>query len=105
MVQFSGPKLEEIRSASQKDPELFALSKMISAGWPERCQEIPEQLRPYWNFRDELSIEDCLVPKGERLVIPKVLQPEILKHVHAAHQGIEKCLLRARMCVNLSGNL
>ena len=37
--------------------------------------------------------------KSERVVIPKVLQKGVLETIHSAHQGIEKCKLRARTCV------
>ena len=28
----------------------------------------------YWNYRDELAIEDGLIVKGERIVIPRYIQ-------------------------------
>jgi len=33
---------------------------------------------------------------GERIVIPKTMQKEKLKHIHNSHLGIEKCKCRAR---------
>ena len=53
----------------------------------------------YWNFREELTIEDGLILKGERIVIPPTLRPEILDTLHKGHLGQEKCLLRARATV------
>ena len=37
--------------------------------------------------------------KGERVLIPAKMRPEILAKLHEAHQGIEKTRLRARTCV------
>jgi len=37
--------------------------------------------------------------KGNRVVIPKKLQPEILERIHEAHLGITKCQLLAKSCV------
>ena len=37
--------------------------------------------------------------KGDRILIPKVMQPDMIKRIHAGHQGAEKCKLRAKSCV------
>ena len=37
--------------------------------------------------------------KNGRIIIPKVMQPEILQTIHYGHQGMEKCKLRAKSCV------
>ena len=34
--------------------------------------------------------------KGNRVIIPKSMQAEVLMKTHTGHQGIEKCRLRAR---------
>ena len=54
---------------------------------------------PYYSVRDELSIYDGLVFKGERLVEPQTLRAEIKKELHASHAGVEGCLRRARESV------
>ena len=51
---------------------------------------------PFWNFRDELSVEDGLILKGQRIILPKSLHAAALEHIHYAHQGAEKCKLRAK---------
>ena len=56
-------------------------------------------LKPYWPFRDELIVEDGKAMKSHRIIIPTVLQKDILTKLHAAHQGIEKAKLRARASV------
>ncbi len=49
--------------------------------------------------RDELSIENDLVLKGDCILIPQSQQADILEKIHAGHQGAEKCKLRAKTCV------
>ena len=37
--------------------------------------------------------------KGDRIIIPTNVRPDILAKLHEAHQGVEKTRLRARTCV------
>ena len=98
-VQFSTKILQELRGETQADDELCALKTVITDGWPEHQSSLPATLRPYWSCRDELSIEDSLIMKGDRLVIPSSMQVQILAKLHESHQGIEKTRLRARATV------
>ena len=96
MVQFSNNKIQQLRSESKSDPVLSSLQDIIVNGWPNRRDKIPKQLRPYWSYRDELLVEDGVILKGERVLIPKSMQADVLQRVHAGHQGIDKCKLRAK---------
>ena len=87
----SPKRLSEIREATTQDSTLCALKDMISSGWPEFRADCPSHLVDFWNFRDELCVEDGLVLKGTRIIVPKSLQPDVLAQIHIAHQGIEKC--------------
>ena len=51
---------------------------------------------PYIPLAAEFSVEDGLLMRGCRIVIPQSLQQEILTKLHMAHQGITKCHDRAR---------
>ena len=75
----------------------------ILKGWAEDRSKISPQLTPYYSMRDELSIYDGLVFKGERLVVPQGLRAEIKKDIHASHAGVEGCLKRARESVYWPG--
>ena len=97
--QFSSQCLQRIRAETAKDPELSALKEVVYNGWPTTLRELPSLIRPYWTFREELSIEDSLIFKGHRIVVPQALQGEILSKLHTSHQGIEKTKLRARSSV------
>ena len=37
--------------------------------------------------------------KGDHIIVPHSLQPEILQRIHTAHLGIEKCRAQARSAV------
>ena len=68
----------------------------ILKGWPEDWSKISPQLTPYYSLRDELSIYDGLVFKGECLVVLQGLRAEIKKDIQVSHAGVNGCLRRAR---------
>ena len=86
-------RMQEIRDGTKNDKSLRILKRMILNGWPDIQSQIPEEVRPYWNFRDELSEADGVLLKGERLIIPSCLQQDILQRIHMGHMGITKCTL------------
>ena len=52
----SPSKLQLIRQESEHDPQLLMLKKFIIQGWPKDIKECPTPIKPFWNFRDELSM-------------------------------------------------
>ena len=53
-------------------------------------------MQAYFPFREELSIQDGVVFKGERIVVPSNLRQCMMDEVHASHLGIQRCLRRAK---------
>ena len=98
-VHFTPNRLNELQTASLADPILNALRETIIIGWPDNSKDLPLDIRPFWNFRDILSVNDGLILKGQQIVIPKTLQPNILEQLHTAHMGAEKTKLLARDAV------
>ena len=92
-------RIVEIRKETSKDSTMHALCEIISLGWPENRAHCPAQLMPFWNFRDELSVEDVVVLKGKRIILPKSLHAAALEQIHYVHQGAAKCNLRAKTAV------
>ena len=92
----SDPKLEEIRSATEQDSTMTILRNTIKSGWPEKRSQVSEELKDYWNYRDELSESRGIVLKGEKIIIPLCLRKEMLKIIHSSHLGVVKCKQRAR---------
>ena len=98
-LQFSSAYLQKIKTETIKDTELIALRNMVWGGWPTTIKKVPSVLRPYWTFRDEITIKDSLCFKGQRIIIPATIQHDVLSRLHASHQGAEKTKLRARSSV------
>ncbi len=85
----SDNRLTEIKEHQQNDP--------VFKKWKTEVQE-GKNRRKCMVYGD-LSIHDGLMMKGERIVIPKTLQQEVLTQLHIGHQGIQKCKERARRSV------
>ena len=69
------------------------LSRLPLSGWSE---EVPDALRPYWNRKSELSIENGCLMWGIRVIIPKSLQDRVLVSLHANHPGMSRMKSIAR---------
>ena len=95
--------LQQLCEASQADDTLVILKYTIQKGWPSTIKELPSKIQPYWTFREELTIEDDLILKGTRIVVPSAKKVEILKLIHEGHLGLTKCKLRAKESVYWPG--
>ena len=93
---FSGPKLKELKENTKNDKDLQNLSLLIIEGWPKERHQLSNDMKPYWDFRDELAIYDGIIFKGERVVIPKSMQSDMLHLIHYSHQGLVKSKQLAR---------
>ena len=83
-------RLEAVQQAILQDRQMQALQNMIVQGWPETRSACEQSVLEYWNHRDELSIEEGLIFRGQKIVIPKSLRAEMLKQVHTGHLGVTK---------------
>jgi len=85
-----------IRTATESDPVMKELKTTIREGWPENKDLLPTRIRDYFPFREDLTLQNGLVFKGERLVVPEIARGEMKARIHASHIGIQGCLRRAR---------
>ena len=87
---------QQLKNAATDDPVQQKLRDIIRGGWPENRAQTPESVRPYYDVRDELTIQDELVFKGQQIVVPAVLRKELMEKTHTTHIGIEGCIRRVR---------
>jgi hypothetical protein len=92
----SQSKIQEWRDSTDEDDTLRLLKQVITDGWPEDKRGLHPSLLEYWSYREELSLEDGLIYKLDRLVIPLKQREESLQTLHQGHFGVEKTKLRAR---------
>ena len=91
--------LKHNREATQANDRLAILKYTIQWGWPSSIKEVPSNIQLFWTFHEELTIDDGLVLKGTRIVIPSRKQDDIPKLIHEGHLGLTKCKLQAKEAV------
>ena len=56
-------------------------------------------MQPYFPIRDELILDDGIILKGLRVVVPQTLRKEYVQQLHKGHPGIDATKRRARETV------
>ena len=102
-VPMSEERLLLIQQDTEADESLQVLKAVIQKGWPEHKSNVPSIISPYFNMRDEMSIRDGLIFKGERVVVRRASRSELLRRIHSSHLGVNGCLNRARECLYWPG--
>jgi len=90
--------VEELRTAARDDVDYVELVKSIQNGFIhlEKAGYLVQQCK---SIRDELTVDNGLVLFGKRIVVPKAKRTEILKRLHASHQGLTRTRRRAQEAV------
>lgn len=91
-------RIKQIKELQQQDEACQLVSKYCYSSWPDK-KTAPRVVRPFLPLAAQFSIENGLLMRGSRIVIPPPLQQEILDKLHEGHQGITKCRDRARQSV------
>ena len=96
VMPVSQNRLQHILEEAKNDQECRELTDAIMNGWPNNSQDVSTQIRQYYAFRDEMTIEEGVIMKGHRIVIPRSLRAEYLEELHKGHCGAETTKRRAR---------
>lgn len=83
----------DVQNSIISDPILSKVYKYTFNGWPSK---IPQNLRPYFSEKSNLSTEDNCLYYGSRIVIPSCLKEKVLKNLHVNHLGIVRMKMIAR---------
>ena len=92
----SDARWHPIKCTSADDPVFQKLRSVIQHGWPKNRSNLHQCLYPFYDMRDELTIQEELIFKGQQLVVQVCLRKELMAVIHASHIGIEACIPRAR---------
>ena len=92
----SSSTAKRIQSGTDADPKLQALKQLVLEGWPDSREKIPGAVIDYWNYREEITIQDGILYKGLRMIIPSSMRNEMLNKIHSSHLGTEACIRKAK---------
>ena len=65
-------RLESIKKAQEKDAICTQVKMYVEEGWPPIMPSVP-LLRPYWDKKQHLTVNDGLLMYDKRIVIPQAL--------------------------------
>jgi hypothetical protein len=68
----------------------------MSGKWPNSSKELSEDIKPYFNRRNELAIEQGMLLWGHKLVIPLKFREVLSMELHSSHLGTVKMKAIAR---------
>ena len=70
----SSTEFELIHEETSKDPTLTLLRHYIHMGWPIYCRMLLQVLHTFWNYKEDLSMENGTNYQRARLLIPSTLR-------------------------------
>ncbi len=92
-LQASDVMLRQIIQETAKDPLLQKVSLHIQNGWSKGvCPQ-------FYSVCADLCMDDGLVLRQNRIVVPQSMCQDMLQRIHERHLGTEKCKGRAREAV------
>ena len=66
-------RLEELRNLQKEDSVCKQVREYCLNGWPARCQ-VEGEFKKFCSLASELSVENDILLRGQRIVIPKAVQ-------------------------------
>ena len=94
--KFTSATLSNIQRETGLDTQLQTLKATVLSGWPENRTEVNPAKHQYWNFRYEISVQNGILFKGQRIIIPTALKDMMLLKIHSSHLGVESCINKAK---------
>ena len=91
-------KYRLLQEKTSQDP-VFQKLKILQTKWPTRFSDLSSDLRPFWNYCEELYMIDDIIFKCNRIVTPADMRSYILELLHVSHMGIDKTRVRAQRLV------
>lgn len=84
----------EIKRGTRSDPILSKVLRYTKRGWP--LGKPRQHLKPYYDRRLEMSVEEDCILWGVRVVVPSKFQSRVLDELHDTHPGIVRMKAIAR---------
>ena len=80
-LPISESTLAKFQAETAKDASLQLLSQVIRSGWPTAAALVPSGAQPFFKHREELTLQNSLVFKGTKIIVPESLRRSMLEDV------------------------
>ena len=60
--------------------------------WPLTKEEEPVCIREYWNYKEELTVQDGVLHKGMKVIVPAFMRPQMIARTRSSHLGPDACV-------------
>ncbi len=96
VLQVDNITVDVVKKETEADEMLKKVRQYTRTKWPSKKQ-LPADLLPYYNVRDELDFDGvCITRQEERVVVPGKLRSRLLKIAHDGHPGIVRMKQKLR---------
>ena len=75
---------------------LNSLKDIVLSGWLENPRHVLNDIWTVWTFREEIGIQNGTIYKGWKMIIPKLMQNEMLEKIHKRHYGTAASIWKIR---------
>ena len=99
LTSISPARMAELQRHTLADPVMQKVAHFICNGWPAKSKSIAPEVQPFFPIRDEMIVDDGIILKGLRVVVPETLRKEYVQQLHKGHPGIDATKRRAREIV------
>ncbi|CAK1604431.1 unnamed protein product [Parnassius mnemosyne] len=86
--------VEDIKKETSRDNLLIKVLEFMRNGWPRKVSD--PLLKPYFNCRSELALENGCILRGHKVIIPSIFREQLLNELHSSHFGVVKTKEQAR---------
>ena len=85
----------DVKESTAKDATILSVLELLKVGFPEDIRKVAPDIRQYARYSSQLYELDGVLMLNDRIVIPAAIRKDILKLLHAAHQGVDRMKARA----------
>ena len=86
---------KQIKQCTIADATLQSLMNMIMTGWPLTKEEVPVCIREYWKYKEELTVQEGVLYKGMKVIVPASVRSQMIARTQSSHLGPDACVRRA----------
>ena len=87
--------IQKIKEEQDTDATCRQVKIYARSSWPPKAQ-LKGEVKLYAGLQQEMSVNEGLLLRGTRIVIPSTMRAEILDKLHSGHQGVVKTRERAK---------